>query len=89
MEVRFRVFVLLNLVVIEVVSQLLKNLMLFDLTDQSRAHNSFLSASLLVSPLEILDILKHITDLMDLITVYAYVPEFQFSLPIDLWVNCF
>ena len=42
MEVQFRVFVLLNLVVIEVVSQLLKNLMLFDLTDQSRAHNSFI-----------------------------------------------
>lgn len=36
------VLVLLNLVVVKIVSQLLKNLMLFDLTDQSRAHNSFI-----------------------------------------------
>ena len=36
------VLVLLDLVVVEIVSQLLKNLMLFDLTDQSRAHNSFI-----------------------------------------------
>ena len=41
MVVLGRVVLLFNLVVVEVVSQLLKNLMLFDLTDQSRAHNSF------------------------------------------------